>query len=652
MDFFEAQDAARQATRRFVVVFSLAVLALVTTINGLALAITAAMDYRAINSTTLSAAFSWPLVAMVSAATLLLVGAGSLYKMNQLSSGGKVVAEMLGGRLIPQGTDDPDLQRLLNVVAEMAIAAGTPVPPVYLMKNEPGINAFAAGYSPHDAVIGITRGAVLELNREQLQGVIGHEFSHILNGDMRLNIRLMGAIHGILLIGLIGGIMLRSSLYRSYGYRRRSSSGASAGIMAIGLGLTVLGYLGTFFGNLVKAAVSRQREFLADASAVQFTRNRNGIAGALRRIGGIPAKATIASPAAAECSHAFFGEITPSRFTSLFATHPPLDERIRRLDPAWDGTFDTRPAKSMPAPREMVPGETHMAMAMANDTLVAAAVAQGPRTIPGQDMVARTGHPTPAHLEVARQILAAIPQPLRDNAANPFGARAIIYALAMHQNPQIRQDQQNHLNQHADPQVAPLTEHIYPLIADIELRLRLPLIELTLPTLSTLSTTQHDTLTGNLSALIAADGNLSLLEWSFGRLIMAHLADDRATPGSHTDHSQHTPIHKAKTACAVLLSGAAYADGDRGEKAQADFDAGLRFLQLPGITLVAPEQMGAKALDGALNQLIHLNPLHKRRLLRALVACINADGEVTAAEAEMVRAIAATLDCPMPPPLP
>ena len=243
------------------------------------------------------------------------------------------------GCLHPE-TTDPDERRILNVVEEMAIAAGTPVPPVYLLEKEDGINAFAAGHSPSDAVVAVTRGCVRTLSRDELQGVVGHEFSHILNGDMRLNLRLMGVLFGILLIGLTGYILLRSSS----GYRVRDDRDDDRGgrnvLPLIGLALYVIGYVGVFFANLIKSAVSRQREFLADASAVQFTRNPDGIAGALKKIGALSAGSTIREPRAEEASHMFFGSAGGAgQLFGLLATHPPLVERIRRLDPSFDGDF-------------------------------------------------------------------------------------------------------------------------------------------------------------------------------------------------------------------------------------------------------------------------------------------------------------------------
>ena len=284
MNFFESQDRVHKKTTLLVALFVLAVIALIIMTNVLVMIVFGFIDSEQLREGgTLIRQMDWKTFAAVGAAVSVVVFAGSLYKIMALSAGGKVVAESLGGQLIPQNAQDPNQRKLLNVVEEMAIASGTPAPPVYLLANEQGINAFAAGFSPRDAVIGVTQGAIEHLSRERLQGVIAHEFSHIFNGDMRLNIRLMGALNGILILGILGYYLLYST---SFSGRRRGNDKGGGAILALAVGLMAIGFAGTFFGALIKAAVSRQREYLADASAVQFTRNPNGIAGALKRIGG------------------------------------------------------------------------------------------------------------------------------------------------------------------------------------------------------------------------------------------------------------------------------------------------------------------------------------------------------------------------------
>src|SRR3989304_5206254 len=339
MNFFESQDRAHKNTALLVVLLFLAVIALISMTNLLLMVVFGYINSEQVrDGGTLIRQMDWQTFAAVGAGVGVGVFAGSLYKIIALSAGGKVVAESLGGELIPQNAQELNQRKLLNVVEEMAIASGTPAPPVYLLANEPGINAFAAGFSPRDAVIGVTQGTIDHLSREQLQGVIAHEFSHIFNGDMRLNIRLMGALNGILILGILGYYLLYSTSFSS---RRRGNDKAGGAILALAVGLMAIGFAGTFFGALIKASVSRQREYLADASAVQFTRNPDGIAGALKRIGGLEAGSKVENPGASEVSHAFFAPGISGFMQMLSATHPPLAKRILRIDPDWDGKFDS-----------------------------------------------------------------------------------------------------------------------------------------------------------------------------------------------------------------------------------------------------------------------------------------------------------------------
>ena len=270
-----------------------------------------------------------------------IVGVASLGKTVQLSAGGAKVAESLGGRRVLPNTRDRAERRLLNVVEEMAIASRIAIPAVYVLDKEPGINAFAAGYSPSDASVTVTAGALEHFNREELQAVVGHEFSHILNGDMRLNIRLIATIFGIICIAVLGRIVARVGweVLRTTRPRRSKDDNSGVaiglGIAAIGLAVWLIGSVGVFFGRLLQATISRQREWLADASSVQFTRNPHGMAAALKVIGASANHGLVQNPKAAEISHMFFA----SGFAGLFATHPPLEARIARYDPDFRGDY-------------------------------------------------------------------------------------------------------------------------------------------------------------------------------------------------------------------------------------------------------------------------------------------------------------------------
>ena len=633
-DFFQQRDVARRSTTRLIVLFALAVVAIILSIEVLLAATTGYLgrdpDTGAINW---AAVTDLRLLLVSTVGTLIVVGGGSLYKIAELRAGGHVVAEQLGGRLLTAGTADLVEQRLLNVVEEMALASGTPTPPVYLMDQEDGINAFAAGFSPQDAVIGVTRGTATRLDRDELQGVIAHEFSHILNGDMRLNLRLMGLLHGILIIGMLGYFILRMSFYSGGG--RRSKDGKDGlPILAIGAGLAVIGFAGTFFGNLIKAAVSRQREFLADASAVQFTRQPDGIAGALKKIGGFVKGASIQNPNAPLASHMFFGEAT-SGFTSLFATHPPLEERIRRIDPSWNGEF----------PEGAVRGDVDGASAVASAGASSFSGAPARTGLPGA--VDSIGQPGPAHLRHAAELIESLPPDLGAAARGTYGARAVVYGLLLDSQPAIRQQQLAHLKTDADTGVFEETRRLAPLLERLQPKLRLPLIEIALPSLRALIPVQRAAFDRNVVTLIEADSRINLFEWSLHRILLRDIetALGRGGPARVTYQS----IASVHAQCELLMSTLAYV-GQRDEQAAAAaFSQAMAVLAIEGAHILTRKDCGLAELDGVLGELDQAAPQVKRKILEAAVACIAADRQATAAEAELLRAVSAAMSCPMPP---
>ena len=346
MDFFARQDHARRQTVKLLVLFAISVAVIIAAVYFVAvLAIhgsgggyTRVGPHGRMSITPMS---YWDPSVLLAVAfgTGVVIALGSLYKVAELASGGEVVAQMMGGRPVDPQSTDPAERRLLNVVEEMALASGVPVPPVYVMDNEPSINAFAAGHQPSQAVIAVSRGCLEYLTRDELQGVLGHEFSHVLNGDMRLNLRLIGIVFGILSLSIVGYYVMRSAGWAGSSRDRDDRGGSGSAIFFVGLALFVFGYLGVLLGNIIKAAISRQREFLADASSVQFTRNPAGLAAALKKIGGLAEGSRIRDAHAQEISHMFFGDAFAGSFFNLFATHPPLEERIRLLDPNFDNTF-------------------------------------------------------------------------------------------------------------------------------------------------------------------------------------------------------------------------------------------------------------------------------------------------------------------------
>ncbi|MCD6003556.1 M48 family metallopeptidase [Vreelandella alkaliphila] len=645
MDFFTAQEHARRKTWHLVVLLVLAVLALVavtTLVVAIALQLMGGAEQTSLSAQGVWSALSFQLVAGVAVGVLAVVVLGGLFKQRQLSGGGRAVAEALGGREINLTTHDPDERRILNVVEEMAIASGTPVPSVYVVEEE-GINAFAAGYQTTDAVIGITRGTIRNLTREELQGVVAHEFSHILYGDMRLNIRLVSILHGILLIGLLGGTLLRSMRYRRAGGSKRNNSAAV--ILGLGAALMVVGYAGTFFGNLIKSAVSRQREYLADASAVQFTRNPYGIGNALVKIGSHSQGSYLKAPQAAEFSHLFFGQGIKLGFTRMMATHPPLKERIQRVMPDWDGRFEARwpPQQtdhdapgSVDNEDDSEDGSKDRSDAkLSRGTLAAVLTAASAQTA-----INAIGQPSQRHLAQARETLNALPEQIKTAAHEPYTARALIYALLLSDEPSVREQQLDALQQIALPDTYQALMDIGSEVLRLNIELRLPLVELALPALKSLSVEQAQHFRLCMEQLINADGHVSLFEWALYQLLLNNL-------GEKYSGLSHLKLSDLQRECQRLLSVLAAAGQDNPEEISAALHAAES--ELPFALSATDEVSDMRALSLAVERLRRLKPLQKPVLLQAMARCIEHSGHIRPAEAELFRVIADILDCPMPP---
>jgi len=543
-------------------------------------------------------------------------------------------------------SNDPDERRLLNIVEEMAIASGLPVPPVYLMDDEPGVNAFAAGNNPNDAVVGVTRGALNAFSREEMQGVMAHEFSHILNGDMKLNIRLMGVLYGILVIGLIGQIIMRSSFYASMG-RRRDKNNSAGAVIAIGLGLMIVGFAGTLFGNLIKAAVSRQREYLADASAVQFTRNPGGIGGALKKIRDISQHSVMLNPAAQEASHMFFGQSFSSSLSSLFATHPPIQERIKRV---LAGEAET-PASATPS---VAPAGSAGARGSGRAAGMAAFAGGGAASLNAavRNAVESIGQVTEDHVAYAGSVIAAIPEPLRSAAHEPFAARAVIFALMLDADTGVHERQVDALIRLEGEQIARLAVGLHRHMGSLAEAGRMPLIDMAIASLRRLSAEQYRVFRRGVHELMAADNRLSLFEWMLQRMIVRHLEPAfvkvAATP------VRYKSLAGVSEECALLLASLAWSSHyDAPDAARGAYDTAWGTLGLSGGVAMPPVQAcSLSSLDEALKKLNMASGSVKRGIIAAAAACITADHEVTADEAELLRAVSDALECPMPPILP
>ena len=647
MDFFSHQDQARRNTTALAVLFSFAVLLLIILTN-LVLAFTlwlidgqVAGGYQAYQgaldslgyqgTSTLWDYISWRKFGLISLAVIATVLCAIVFKWLQLSSGGKALAQALGGRRINPDTQSPEEQRILHVVEEMAIASGMPVPPVYLLAEEAGINAFAAGNTPADAVIGVTRGCIEQLKREQLQGVIAHEFSHILNGDMRLNIRLIAVLNGILFIGFVGELLLRSGRHSRYGMRigQRRSNGSS--LLILGLALLLIGWLGRFFGNLIKAAVSRQREFLADASAVQFTRNPDGIADALKIIGGFSAGTRLCNPRSSEASHLFFAQGV-SRLSAMFATHPALSERIRRIQPHWNGQF-TGPSR---APQSNLDQGTVSHFSNAN---------------PASDLAATqtdTAFDSTHQLNDIQQEIHSIPARLRQHAREPFSATALVFALLLDPDKSIRLKQFQVINQSGISGIEQQAKQIFTDLQKTDQSQKLPLLELSLPALKLMSEQQYKLFNRTLLQLIRCDQKVDLFEWCLYQLVKHYLGAEYQRTKPVDSAYLYRKAQQVAAEYQLVLSMLAHQGHEQQQDKELAFGRGANTAGLYTIKLLNEENCSLENFSQAVNKLSHCYPLLKPRLLKGLAECAKHDKRITAIERDILTAIAAAMDCPMP----
>ena len=429
--------------------------------------------------------------------TLAVVTMGSIFKVIELSGGGSKVATMLGGRPLNPVTQDPDERRLMNVIEEMAIASGVPVPEVFIMEDEKSINAFAAGTTLDNAAIGVTRGCMRLLTRDELQGVMAHEFSHILNGDMKMNIRLIGVLNGILCLAIIGRVLL----YVRGGGRNKNNIAP-----IIGIALLLLGSIGLFFGRLIKSAVSRQREFLADASAVQFTRNPDSIAGALKKIGGLNYGSRLENSHAEEASHMFFGNGMAKSWSSMFATHPPLTERIKAIDPSFNGKFPkvTFPESgSVPPARDERPKTRGHAFPFPE--VVSGMAAQAPIHVQPQQIFDQVAAPSRVHLDYATGLLENLPDTVREAAHETFSACALVYVLLLSPDKSMQVEQLKLLEKECQLPVFSEVLRLLQEVAKLDARCRLPLIDLSLPALRQLSKDQFENFSRIVRKIIESD---------------------------------------------------------------------------------------------------------------------------------------------------
>ncbi|TBW59480.1 peptidase M48 [Marinobacter halodurans] len=645
LGFFERQERARRNTTLLVLLFTAAVLLITLVVDLVGYLVTRNVEPTAnfgIWLTSRQGLFT-------SIAVVAVIGLGSLIRWIDLAGGGERVARMVGARLLDPSSQDPHERQLRNVVEEMAIASGVPVPDLYVMDNETAINAFVAGYSPGEAVMVVTHGTLTQLNRDELQGVVGHEFSHILNSDMRINVRLIALLAGILMIGQIGQFLLGSAgRRRYYSSRDNKSQGLAIGL---GLGLMLVGYIGLFFGRLIQAAISRQREMLADASSVQFTRNPEGIASALYRIG--ESSSYFESTGhASDVNHMCFSETVHMRFAGWLASHPPLEERINAIGPGFLARFRSRRRDDVRQPQTAAPAQEPQDSALRDGFQQVVAPLAGRRTsplAPNTRLSDSAGAVTPANEEYAQQLLHQLPDNTRTLLYTRTGAVQYCYSLIFHSMSDAeRQHALSGIDEARgvlafDPS---LIERFYPTLDQLGEAIRLPALELAMPALRKLDPEERRGLEQVLIRLVRADGRVTLFEFALLSFVHRHLSP----AGRKADKVRYRRFADVADSLGELLSLAARSATTSADEARHCYQEAVAGFQDRTVDLgPMRENVSSQALQKALTRLRGLSPLLKPAIIDACGHCILRDNQVVVREYEILRLVADQLDCPMPP---
>ena len=647
MDFFEQQEVARRKTHLLIFYFILALVGIILAVYGLVVVMQFFLD-REGEAARMPDLWNPEMLMFTAIGTGSVVFLASTFKTLQLSGGGEVVARELGGRELDINTTDFHERRLLNLVEEMAIASGVPVPTVYVMDSEDSINAFAAGKTTSDAVIGVTRGCMTLLSRDELQGVIAHEFSHILNGDMRLNLRLMGLLFGILFLALIGELILRNAFRGNISSNRKEGAGIALAMFIAGLGLLIIGYVGSFFASLIKASVSRQREFLADASAVQFTRNPDGIAGALMKIGGLGSGSRMTNPMAKDASHLFFGSAFKS---SLFATHPPLNQRISRLLPHWDGEFQEvslRPISEESEASSSPKGKRKSPPAASGMFFDAGSA---PAQFSSEEAMESLRSVHPEQVELGEALHDQLPPNWIEACRSRSGSQSVVFALLLAQDESLRNAELSRLRQATDELTFQFVSALYGEVNSVHSAVKISLIDLSIPALKHLSPAGYARFKTIIQYLLSSDGRVDLFEFMLLQVITRHL--DTYFQQRSPEKIKYWKIHPLVDDAGVLLSTlAAMSHPEDEPTTRRAFEAAAARLRQHYLVEIPYKQGGECGLDRikeVLENFTHASPVVKRNLLEACSISVMADQGVSSREAELIRAVADSIGCPIPP---
>lgn len=648
MDFFEHQRQSHSKTKLLIVLFTVAVI--LTTVS-LYLAIGLVFELLEYNQTRELSFYWWqPYVMIIFGAVIVAMILGcTLYKIYTLKGGGRVVAKMLGAKNInPHSSKELNEKKLYNIVEEMAIASGIPVPGVFVMNEENGINALAAGHEPGDAIVAVTQGSLDSFTRDEMQGVVAHEFSHILNGDMRLNLYLIGVLHGIVAIGSVGRFMMRSLRSRRRSYSRsRSDSKGAAYVFLTGLVIFVVGSVGVFFGKIIKSAICRQREYLADASAVQFTRNPLGISNVLKKIGSRERLSYIYSKNSEICGHMFIADSIVRSWFSAFATHPPVAKRIKRIEPGWDGKYisiDRKKIKAQQIEEAKKKQEKKTALNAAHQSALEKAKFTA---LTASTIVKDVGTIKSENIQQAERFLKDMPKELEKNLRTPHGACAAVCLMLFQKDKPILEKQAQIIEQKLPDKSKELFKTLIPYAEKIKPHQRIPIIDMSLTALHELSLDEYNRFKSILHDLMQADQKIDLFEYCLYQIVVRHLEP-------HFKKTSRSPIryytvNVVRTEVSELLSHLSIlGHNDFNEASQAFENAVQVFGKKTKIQFMPAEDFKLEKIDKALKRLKEAGPQLKKLIVTACANCIMYDKKITAEEYELLRAVCDNMGCPMP----
>jgi len=648
MDFFTQQEKAKRYTKMLLLYFLLAISLIVISVN---VVIYYFFKFLEFYPYTPADWFSGGVVYYISAATCLLILSGSVYRWLKLKSGGHAVAAMVGAKRLDLHTSDNNQRQLIHVVEEMSIASGVPVPSLYVLENESGINAFVAGYLPTEAVMVVTTGAINNFSRNEMQGVVAHEYSHILNGDMQINIRLMAMLAGILMISSLGHLLMRGG---SRSYRNKESGG----LAVLGFLFLLIGYIGVFFGRLIKAAVSRQREYLADAASVQFTRNPEGITSALNKIREVSVGSYMKNAYAEDMSHMCFAKTFNMRITNWMSTHPPLMDRIKRIDPSYvarikarelNKKYNQKAVGDTGAKSEGVVGIS-MSDSSALGVVMNLSEVVNPEPISSGELLESAGKIDEPHIEFAAEIHNAFSDDLMQSVHQVESSRMVLLNLIL-----VRMDfdkgmqfLKGHINENELGVIHSLNNEIN----ELENFQRLPLLELLLPTLKQMKDLDKINFLKLSENLIKSDKRYTLFEFILLSMLKKHLSPDAGKNVKIKYHSFKS-VNKDLQLIFSVMAHSSQCDEDVRNQSYDKVSQGFSMVSAgKKLKLLDFKEITPKKMTASFQRMTQLSPILKRNVLESSADIAMHDGQLKYAEAELLRAIADLLDCPLPPLLP